>query len=548
MKSFGDAEEQLAGKATERTPLVASDSLTADGYLNVCSAGLYVWLCDLQKQVGHKLLVVLFFIEFLGRGLASACAAQATPYLFKEYNLPADQMQVYMGIIMLPFAMKPIIAFVSDVVPICGYHKAPYMIAASAVGAIAVLAVGILPQSYLPVSLLVAALILFQLELATDDILVEAKYAERIREMPSVGPSILSYVWGGMSFFGLVGVACAGPVIYYIGPKGLFLIAAIPAGAIVFPLALGYLEEHCVDAEALARTRKRFRAQWETCYLCMLMLVSCTALTALGLSTKGEAGINCVAGIVVGLFVLASFSTLLSPVIAMFTAWNMLQTSLSWSTASAGFYFMTDTPEQYPDGPHFSPVFYTSVLGGASGVLSIIGIISFQKYMSNWPYRNLLLITSVALTLLHLLDVVFYKRLNVKWGIPDHAFVLGTAVFGEILLQWQWMPQVIILSYLCPKGMEATMYALLAGTHNLGLTIANSCGAYMLQCWDIQPNGSVDESEQFANLWKASVVSAMLPLISIVALIKLVPDVKQGDQCMGDADDATTGSLWKRWT
>ncbi len=43
------------------------------------------------------------------------------------------------------------------------------------------------------------------------------------------------------------------------------------------------------------------------------------------------------------------------------------------------------------------------------------------------------------------------------------------------------MPGVVILSQLCPPGMEATMYALLAGCHNLGNSISANLGAYMLQ-------------------------------------------------------------------
>eukprot|EP00959_Pyramimonas_sp_CCMP1952_P431962 9046278-Pyramimonas_sp.AAC.1 len=63
-----------------------------------------------------------------------------------------------------------------------------------------------------------------------------------------------------------------------------------------------------------------------------------------------------------------------------------------------------------------------------------------------------------------------FARVNVWLGIPDKALVLGLSTFEEILEQWQWMPQVVILAKLCPKGMEATMYALLAGCHNLGFT------------------------------------------------------------------------------
>ena len=117
----------------------------------------------------------------------------------------------------------------------------------------------------------------------------------------------------------------------------------------------------------------------------------------------------------------------------------------------------------------------------------------------------------------------------------------------NVMNQWQWMPQVIILSYFCPKGMEATMYALLAGCHNLGNSIASRWGALLMDTLEINPNGSIGESDQFANLWKASLVASVLPLISVVALFHFIPDVKQGDRIVDPNASATKDSLWRRY-
>ena len=55
-------------------------------------------------------------------------------------------------------------------------------------------------------------------------------------------------------------------------------------------------------------------------------------------------------------------------------------------------------------------------------------------------------------------------------------------------------PGVVILSQLCPPGLEATMYALLAGCHNLGGAIASSTGAWVLQVLSVQPSGAKEKS------------------------------------------------------
>merc|ERR1719414_2923626 len=111
-------------------------------------------------------------------------------------------------------------------------------------------------------------------------------------------------------------------------------------------------------------------------------------------------------------------------------------------------------------------------------------------------------------------------------GIPDHAFVMGASAFEILISQWQWMPNVVIMSQLCPEGMEATMYALLAGCHNLGNTIASNCGAVVLQWLGCTPSGENGESAQFENLWKASLLSTLLPMLTILLIPLLIPDAR----------------------
>eukprot|EP00440_Ansanella_granifera_P041737 gb/GFBE01045254.1/.p1 GENE.gb/GFBE01045254.1/~~gb/GFBE01045254.1/.p1 ORF type:complete len:554 (+),score=117.67 gb/GFBE01045254.1/:1-1662(+) len=542
LKHESNNDGAIADEAGETTALLGKSRDCHHSW----SCGACDFLSDLNGAIGYKLLALLFVVEHVMRGFVADFTGQAESYVYKAYAVPAPQMQVYKGITGLPWALKPIIGLVSDVYPICGYHKAPYMIAASVTGALAFLAVGAIPQNMLPVPLLVASFFMQAMQLSSIDILSEAKYAEKIREKPQYGPNILSYVWFGLNAGSLLGMLLSGVVIGGFSAKLPYLISAFPAAIVLLPVGAGYLEERKVSAEEAEESRKKFYQQKEASFLSIMMFVVVAVLTAIGM-TSGSTHVNAAAAIVGGLVVVFFFGILLSPQIAMFNAWSLMQTSLSLSTSGAAFYFMTDTPEQYPEGPHFSAFFYTSVIGTFGSVMSLIGVVTFQKYLSGFRYRNLFVVTNIAVSLLNLLDMLLYTRLNVRWGIPDHAFILGTGCLQNVIGQWQWLPQVVILSYFCPKGMEATVYALLAGCHNLGNTIASNVGALLLELLHVNPNGSVNESAQFENLWKASLIASLLPTITVVALFKFIPDVKQGDPLMEETASASQGSLWKQF-
>merc|ERR1719272_2688055 len=124
--------------------------------------------------------------------------------------------------------------------------------------------------------------------------------------------------------------------------------------------------------------------------------------------------------------------------------------------------------------------------------------------------------------------------------------ILGATISESLVQQWQWMASVI-LSYLCPRGLEATMYALLAGCANFGGIVAGDIGALMLQWLQCEPSGAAGETPAFENLWIAALVSSLSPLVVIVLLFWLIPDARQDEKLLSDGDDASSGSLLQRW-
>ncbi|CAK9058695.1 unnamed protein product [Durusdinium trenchii] len=114
---------------------------------------------------------------------------RAVPYVFQAYAVDAPQAQVFQGLIMLPWAVKPILGLGSDLVPVMGFRKGPYMITATllSIGAFTCI-IG----STTSLSATVMCIMLIVLQFRTCDLLSEAQYATKIQEVPNAGPDLLS--------------------------------------------------------------------------------------------------------------------------------------------------------------------------------------------------------------------------------------------------------------------------------------------------------------------------------------------------------------------
>jgi hypothetical protein len=344
-----------------------------------------------------------------------------------------------------------------------------------------------------------------QLQTSTTDLLTEATYSEHIQEKPALGPDLISFVWGGITVGNMIAITTVSALIVNFGPRHVFLACIFPCAAIVVPTMLNYFGEISYTRQQLARVRNEFIRQREVMFLSVLMTLLTLLLTFVG-ACATSMSLRFYAGVAVMMTLIPAFNLLLRPEIAQVNTFFMLQAALSMNIGGATFYFYTDNAEQYPDGPHFSPWFYTSTLGFVSSFMSLLGLATYTNYMKNWTYRSLLLFTNSTLTVLWLLDVLMFLRIPKMLGIPDQYFVIGSSVSTVVIKQWQWMPGVVILSQLCPTGMEATIFALLAGCMNLGTQVADYSGAFLLELLGVHPQGGANETIMFENLWKARCV------------------------------------------
>ena len=212
--------------------------------------------------------------------------------------------------------------------------------------------------------------------------------------------------------------------------------------------------------------------------------------------------------------------------------------------------------ECYPDGPHFSYTFYNTIGAVIGNIAGIAGVTAFSYIFSKQGYRFTLIVTILVQIIASIFDIILVKRWNLAIGIPDHAmYILGDAIVYEVCYYLAWMPMVLLLSRVCPRGSESMIYALVAGSGNLGTSMASTIGSILLEkAWPIETKGA--GKCDFHNLPILLVVGHFcLPLLVIPISFVLLPSaricddidvnghaIKKEDKKNMTSSDSTEGS------
>ncbi|GAB0489064.1 hypothetical protein MMPV_000280 [Pyropia vietnamensis] len=227
--------------------------------------------------------------------------------------------------------------------------------------------------------------------------------------------------------------------------------------------------------------------------------------------------------------------------------------------------FYTGSAECVPGGPAFSPRFYFAWSAMIGSIAGIAGVAAFQVFLSRTWFRRAFWTTTILQVVAAGVDIVLVLRVNRRLGISDRLFfILGNSMLQETVFMLDWMPSVVLISKLCPRGVESTVYALLSGFANYGHAVASSLGSLAIDVAGIKtpPRGRCD----FDNLPLLLVVGhVVLPLLTIPLTWVLIPDARMTDDVLSatptgrvkeggrngedaDEDDEQRGSGAEDWT
>ena len=421
-----------------------------------------VELTSLRKIVKEKFLfnneptpeLLAILIVYFVQGILGLARLAVTFFLKDSLGLNPAEVATITGITFIPWIVKPIYGFISDGFPIFGYRRRPYIIASGILGAISWLVLAFIVNDIL---VAVVALLMASLSVAISDVIVDSMVVERAREESvAQAGSLQSLCWGVSALGGLITAYLSGWLIEVFGINGVFEITA------TFPLLVSLVAWLIVEEKSDIANIEGRKA----------LIVAQTQQLWQAIRQK----------------------SIYLPVAFLFI-WQ------ATPTAESAFFFFTTNELG------FEPEFLGRVRLVTS-VASLVGVFIFQKFLKDVPFRKIFGWSIVISTLLGLTNLLLVTHANRLIGIDDRLFSLGDSLILTVMGQISWLPVLVLCARLCPKGVEATLFALLMSIGNLSLFVSSQISA-VLTSWL-----AVTEVN-FENLWLLVTITNLSTLIPL---------------------------------
>ncbi|CAK9099409.1 Folate-biopterin transporter 1 [Durusdinium trenchii] len=485
--------------------------------------GVWGFLQALRSSFGNRFLGFMVLNYFGLKGIVLAVLQAAMLPYFQNMGVKEVQYQLATVVAMIPWSMKGFIGVLSDIVPIGRFHKKGYLLLSAVLGFVGLLELGFQHQDNCWVAASFFALAFAFI--ATFDLLCEGKYSEIMRT-EQAGSEVLTFVWFCMQMGAFL---AAFGLMYTIdsknwGARRLILWMSPFAIISAWRTCCGDLPE--VPARSWHSLKAKLWSEPELFLLAVMMAVgSLFVALALALSTPKIRLITAVS--ISLLLIFFSFHTL--PRVLARSNLYMFIISIAYMDLSGPLsYWYTGEEGCVPDGPHFSYAYYLAVSNVVGSLGASMGAVLFQ-YMQTWSFRSAFYVTTFVEVVASLFDLFILNRWNLRVGIPDAwAYLFGDAACQSIAAQMMIMPQALLTARLCPRGAEATVFAILAGFQNFGANIGSILGAQLAEATGIvmKRNGPCE----YQTLPHLIVLCHVAIPLACLLLTWLVPSVAMNDE------------------
>ncbi|MEG3895817.1 MULTISPECIES: folate/biopterin family MFS transporter [unclassified Microcoleus] len=395
-------------------------------------------------------LIAILLIYFV-QGILGLARLAVSFFLKDELGMSPAEVSAMLGVVALPWIIKPLFGFMSDGLPIFGYRRRPYIVLSGLLGTSAWVGLATIVHTPLAAT---GAIALSSLSLAVSDVIADSLVVERARkESVTDAGSLQSLSWGASALGGLITAYLSGFLLQHFSTHTIFLITAS------FPL-----------------------------------IVSATAWLITEEKTNKITDFESVKDQLKKLRQAVTQKSIWLPTAFLF----LLQATPS--SDSAFFFFTTNELG-------FQPEFLGRVRLVTS-IAALLGVWLFQRFLKTVPFRVIFGWSTVMATVLGMTTLLLVTHANRALGIDDRWFSIGDSLILTVIGQIAYMPVLILSARLCPPGVEATLFALLMSIINLAGLLSHEGGALLTHLLGIT-------DRNFDNLWLLVVItnlSTLLPL------------------------------------
>jgi len=396
-------------------------------------------------------LIAILLVYFV-QGVLGLARLAVSFFLKDELGLSPAEVSALLGIVALPWMIKPLFGFISDGLPIFGYRRRPYLVLAGVLGALSWVMLATIVHSPWAATLTIA---LGSLSIAVSDVIVDSLVVERARsESVSGAGSLQALCWGASAVGGLVTAYLSGWLLTKFDTRTVFEITAF------FPLIMSAV------AWLIAESPVTEKSDWSIVRTQMGQLKQAITQKAIWMPT------------------------------AFLFLWQATPTA-----ESAFFYFSTNELG-------FEPEFLGRVRLVTS-VAALVGIWIYQRFLKTVPFRVICGWSIVLSSALGMTMLLLVTHANRAIGIDDRWFSLGDSLVLTVMGQIAFMPVLVLAARLCPPGVEATLFALLMSVVNLAGLVSYESGAVLTHLLGVNETN-------FDKLWLLVLItnlSTLLPLI-----------------------------------
>lgn len=198
-------------------------------------------------------------------------------------------------------------------------------------------------------------------------------------------------------------------------------------------------------------------------------------------------------------------------------------------------------------------------------IATLFGVYLFEKFICKWNVRPAFWVTTVFTMFAALLDISMLTGFNRTMLAPFSqfklggsrmddilGFLVGTQALKPIVTTLDDMPSTVLLSKLCPVGVETTVFAILAALQNLGFQISGLFAGQFLRSIAFKIKAVDEKSPARCDLgsspiegvnglaWGMILGNIILPLFTIPATWVLLPNRNLQDDFA--SDEPTSGA------